>query len=161
MAHGLNTHQRRTAKWLNFARVCIPEDGIFRMNEGITPRTAVLVVDDEALIRWSLSEALTDSGWAVRQASSAAEARDVLAAMASIDLVVLLDLRLPDVADLSLLRHIREARPDAAVIMMSAHGTAQHAAEAAKLGAYRFVDKPFDVSDMVSLVNEAWDDTHR
>jgi DNA-binding NtrC family response regulator len=131
------------------------------MSKEIIPRTAVLVVDDEALIRWSLSEALSDSGWAVRQASSGAEARALLEAMAANDLVVLLDLRLPDVADLSLLRHIREARPDAAVIMMSAHGTTQHATEAAMLGAYRFVDKPFDVTDMVSLVNEAWNDSHR
>ena len=131
------------------------------MTDEIKPRTAVLVVDDEALIRWSLSEALTDSGWAVRQAANGAEARDVLAALGTDDLVVLLDLRLPDVSDLSLLRHIRDARPDAPVIMMSAHGTAQHAAEAARLGAYRFVDKPFDVTDMVTLVNEAWSDSHR
>ena len=124
------------------------------------PKTAVLVVDDEALIRWSLSEALADSGWSVQQASSGAEVRRVLDTLPPDPLVVVLDLRLPDVADLSLLRDIKSARPDVPVIMMSAHGTGQHAAEAAQLGAYRFVDKPFDVADMVALVNRAWAETH-
>jgi DNA-binding NtrC family response regulator len=130
--------------------------GILHMTAEIRAGTAVLVVDDEALIRWSLSEALADSGWSVQQASNGAEARRILGALSAGPLVVVLDLRLPDVADLSLLREIRALRPDVPVIMMSAHGTGQHAAEAARLGAYRFVDKPFDVGEMVTLVNEAF-----
>ena len=69
---------------------------------------------------------------------------------------MLLDLRLPDVADLSLLRDIRAARPDAPVLMMTAHGAPTEAAEAVSLGAVRFVGKPFDVGDMVRFVGEAW-----
>lgn len=120
------------------------------------PRAAVvLVVDDEALIRWALSEGLSDRGYAVSQASNGVEARELLEAHVGRPLVVLLDLRLPDVADLSLLREIRARRPDVPVVMMTAHGTSDDQFEAERLGAFRFVTKPFDVSEMIHLVGEA------
>ena len=59
-------------------------------------------------------------------------------------------------ADLSLLREIRARRPDAPVIMMTAHGTAEDARQARELGASGFVGKPFDVAEMVGLVSSAW-----
>ncbi len=120
------------------------------------PNPVVLVIDDEALIRWSLSEALAEFGYEVRQASSAVEADGRARALRADPLVVLLDLRLPDVSDLSLLRTIRAARPDAPVVMMTAHGAPTQAAEAVSLGAVRFVGKPFDVGEMVRFVGEAW-----
>ncbi|HYN06081.1 MAG TPA: response regulator [Vicinamibacterales bacterium] len=123
------------------------------------PRPAVLVVDDEPLIRWSLSEALTEHGYAVRQAANGAEARQQLEASLGQPLVILLDLRLPDVADLSLLRDIRARRPDAPVVMMTAHGTDEDARSAKRFGAFRFVTKPFDVVEMIDLVAEAWSAT--
>ena len=120
------------------------------------PTPVVLVVDDEALIRWSLSEGLTESGYVVRLAGTAAEARTVLASFDHEPLVVLLDLRLPDMADLSLLKEIRTRRPDVPVIMMTAHGNAEDAKQAKALGVSQFVGKPFDVSEMVRLVSAAW-----
>jgi DNA-binding NtrC family response regulator len=120
------------------------------------PTPVVLVVDDEALIRWSLSEGLSDSGFVVRLASTGSEARAVLQAFAGEPLVIVLDLRLPDVADLSLLREMRAVRPDVPIIMMTAHGSAEDAARARELGVYRFIDKPFDVSEVVELVEAAW-----
>lgn len=116
---------------------------------------AVLVVDDEALIRWSLSERLAEEGYPVRQASSGAEALTVLSALVDHPTVVLLDLRLPDVNDLSLFRKIRSMRPDVPVILMTAHGSAEDADEAMAEGAFRFVAKPFDVAQMTALVAEA------
>lgn len=121
------------------------------------PAPTVLIVDDEALIRWSLSEQLSESGYRVLLAQSAAEARAMLAVCGADPLVVVLDLRLPDVSGLSLLRDIRRARPDAPVVMMTAWGATDEAAEASRLGATRFVGKPFDVADMVRFVGEAWD----
>ena len=120
------------------------------------PTPVVLVVDDEALIRWSISEALTDAGYVARMAANGAEARVALASFGADPLVVLLDMRLPDVADLSLAREIRQKRPDAAVIIMTAHGTLEDARLASELGVIRFVSKPFDVQDMVKLVGKAW-----
>lgn len=126
------------------------------MNREKNPRPFVLIVDDEALIRWSLSEGLSDSGYDVRMAGTGADARAELDSLAGEPLVVLLDLRLPDVSDLSLLSEIRAKRPDAPVIMMTAHGTPEDAAQAAALGVNRFVGKPFDVGEMVALVGAAW-----
>jgi DNA-binding NtrC family response regulator len=126
------------------------------MTRGIPPSPTVLVVDDEALIRWALCEGLADAGYPVRQAATGAEALTVVAACADAPLVVLLDLRLPDVADLSLLRRIRTICPDAPVLMMTAHGASEDAAEAARLGAVAGVGKPFDVAELVRLVGEAW-----
>ncbi len=120
------------------------------------PAPLVLIVDDEALIRWALAEGLRDAGHPVEVAASGAEARAFVAGSAGTPLVVLLDLRLPDVNDLSLLRDIRASRPDAPVLIMTAHGSADDAAEARRLGAWRFVGKPFDVGDMIRLVQEAW-----
>ena len=120
------------------------------------PRPVVLVVDDEPLIRWSLSEGLTEKGYCVRQAATGAEARDLIEASLGEPLVIVLDLRLPDVVDLSLLRDIRARRPDAPVVMMSAHGTDEDARSARRLGAFRFVTKPFDVGEMVDFVRDAW-----
>lgn len=132
-----------------------PAREIVLMKREKLPIPTVLVVDDEALIRWSLSEGLSDSGFPVLVAGSAAEARRELHAHQG-DLVILLDLRLPDVSDLSLLREVRTTRPDAPVVMMTAHGAPEEAAEAARLGASAFVGKPFDVSEIVRLVGEAW-----
>jgi DNA-binding NtrC family response regulator len=114
----------------------------------------VLVVDDEPLIRWALSEGLTESGYRVCGAASSADAR---AALEGDDgpCVVLLDLRLPDVSDLSFLCEIRARWPDVAVVMMTAHGSSDDEAAAIRLGAFRFVSKPFDVAQMVMLVGEA------
>jgi len=120
------------------------------------PIRTVLVVDDEPLIRWSLSEGLSDGGFAVRLAANGAEARAVLAGSRGTPMVVLLDLRLPDVADLSLLREVRLKWPELPVVMMTAHGTLDDERRAAELGAFRFVDKPFDVSEMVRIVDDAW-----
>jgi DNA-binding NtrC family response regulator len=116
----------------------------------------VLVVDDEALIRWSLAEELAERGYLVRLAGTAAGARAALDVAADDPLVVILDCRLPDVGNLSLLREVRRRRPDAPVILMTAFGTPEDATEAKALGVWRFVDKPFDVADLVRLVGEAW-----
>lgn len=120
------------------------------------PIPAVLVVDDEPLIRWSLSEGLADNGYLVELAGNAAEARAALSVLGEQPLVVLLDLRLPDVVDLSLLAEIRRRWPDVRVVMMSAHGTSDDVTRAADLGAIRFVEKPFDVTEVVRIVGEAW-----
>lgn len=130
------------------------------MTGGKLPTPVVIVVDDEPLIRWSLSEGLTDVGYVVKQAATGAEAREVIAATKDDPLVVVLDLRLPDVSDLSLLRDIRTRRPDAPVLLMTAHGTSDDARQAMRLGVFKFVTKPFDVHALVDLVGEAWAAAH-
>jgi DNA-binding NtrC family response regulator len=116
---------------------------------------SVLVVDDEALIRWSLAEMLGERGYAVTEAG---DARMALAAIESAKEpfdVVLLDYRLPDSADLRLLEKVRRLVPTARIIMITAHNSPELAQGAAALGAYRVISKPFEVESLAALVNQA------
>lgn len=116
---------------------------------------SVLVVDDEALIRWSLAEMLGERGYTVTEAG---DARMALAAIESAEEpfdVVLLDYRLPDSADLRLLEKVRRLAPSSQVIMITAHNSPELAQGAAALGAYRVISKPFEVESLASLVNQA------
>jgi DNA-binding NtrC family response regulator len=119
-----------------------------------SPSLSVLVVDDEPLIRWSLSESFTDAGHSVTEAEDGASAVAQASDGHKFDAIVL-DYRLPDSNDLHLLETIRGLQPNAAVVMMTAFGTPEVTAGALKLGAYRVVAKPFDVHDMVELVTLA------
>jgi two-component system nitrogen regulation response regulator GlnG len=110
-----------------------------------------LVVDDEPLIRWSVAESLSDLGYDVEQAGDAAEAlRVVTTSPTPIDAVVL-DLRLPDMNDLSLLGTLRQLLPGAVLVLMTAFGTADILATARSLGA-RVLHKPFEMEALKRAV---------
>jgi DNA-binding NtrC family response regulator len=131
--------------------------GIFRSGGEIfmvNPNLHVLVVDDELLIRWSVAETLAAAGHSVIQAGDGRSAIDALKTAPDID-VVLLDYRLPDSDDLALLRNIRRTAPDAAVVMMTAHGTPEMVEDALALGARQVIAKPFDMHDLEALVQHA------
>ena len=104
----------------------------------------ILVVEDELLIRWSIAEMLTDAGHEVVQAEDAAGAVRELSSGTEPD-VVLLDLRLPDSNDLSLLSNVRRLSPRSAVVLMTAFGAPEVTAEALHLGAAEVMNKPFDI----------------
>ena len=114
----------------------------------------VLVVDDEPLIRWSLAETLSDRGHTVTEAGDGKEALRVVTDSANRPNVVLLDYRLPDSNDLSLFTAIKRELPEAPIILMTAYGSPEITAGALSLGAYRVVSKPFEVQDLVTLVQE-------
>jgi DNA-binding response OmpR family regulator len=112
----------------------------------------ILVVEDELLLRWAIVESLRDHGFEVVEASTGAEALTALGPFPPSKLGILLDLRLPDVDDLSLAQTLRERHPDALLIMMSAHSTAEVRARALSLGVDRFLEKPFDVSVLAAML---------
>jgi DNA-binding NtrC family response regulator len=115
----------------------------------------VLVVDDEALIRWSLGEVLRRGGHAVIEATTAAEAREAIRReSASID-AVLLDHRLPDSGDLRLLEEVRQRLPYTAVVLMTAYSTPEMVQNALDRGAYCVLIKPFDMFGVEALISEA------
>jgi DNA-binding NtrC family response regulator len=115
----------------------------------------VLIVDDEPLIRWAVREGLESAGYAVVEAGSAREALSSLGETAATAAVALLDLKLPDSDDLSLLRRVRQTLPACRVIMMTAHGTPEVLAEALREGAVATIAKPFDLLRVVRMVDDA------
>jgi len=116
----------------------------------------ILVVDDEQLIRWSLSSRLKDEGYRVLEAETAAEAlqrqRD------GVDLV-LLDYKLPDADGLTVLKQIKERDPDTLVIMLTAVSSVDVAVESMKLGAFHYANKPFNLDEIVLVVAKALETT--
>lgn len=133
----------------------VADSGIFTEGPGKVPTQRVLVVDDELLIRWSLNEGLARAGFEVVEAGDAQSALAWFAqGMAPIHAIVL-DLRLPDSSDLSLLQRLRELAPGVPVIMMTAYGSPETRDDALRLGAVQVVSKPFDVNRMVGLVADA------
>src|ERR671938_874816 len=116
----------------------------------------VLVVDDEQLIRWSLTDRLTQEGYRVVEAGTA---RDALARHEEGVDLVLLDYRLPDGDGLSVLRQIKEADADTLVILLTAHSTVDMAVEAMKRGAYHYANKPFNLDEIALLVEKALETT--
>jgi DNA-binding NtrC family response regulator len=115
----------------------------------------VLVVEDEALIRWSIAETLARGGHTVLEAGNKSSAvRTMRDSRDPID-VVLLDYRLPDSDDLGLLADVRRLTPDSAVVMMTAFGTPEVTRGALEMGAWRVVNKPFDMHGLEALVLEA------
>jgi DNA-binding NtrC family response regulator len=123
------------------------------------PRTAVkktprhvLVVDDEPLIRWSVTESLAELGLEAVQADCAASAlKAITTTPLPFDMIVL-DLRLPDMNDLSLVATIRQLLPETPIILMTAFTTPEISAEARRLGVRAVLHKPFELADLVSLV---------
>jgi two-component system, NtrC family, nitrogen regulation response regulator NtrX len=116
-------------------------------------RQTILIVDDEAGVRSSLTGVLKDEGYTVEAVASGEACLDRLA-RGPVDLVVL-DIWLPGMDGLATLQRLRERRADAAVVMISGHGNIESAVRAIKLGAYDFVEKPLSLEKTVLAVRNA------
>ena len=112
----------------------------------------ILVVDDERGVRESFNMVLKDH-YQVLMAQSGKEAIDIFSKN-YVDLV-LLDIRLPDVGGIDLLRKLKETDPGVEIIMVTAVNSIQIAVQAIKSGAYEYIIKPFNVEEVLAVINRA------
>jgi UDP-3-O-[3-hydroxymyristoyl] N-acetylglucosamine deacetylase len=110
----------------------------------------VLVVDDEERIRSSLRGILGDEGFRVLDTGDPAGVMDLIAR--ENPALVLLDIWMPNIDGIELLRRIKAERPEVHVIMISGHGNIQNAVAATRLGAADFIEKPFSVSGLLTSI---------
>lgn len=113
-----------------------------------------LVVDDESSLRTALFRILDRQGFQVVTANSKREAEALIAPETPFDLA-LIDLRLPDGDGLELMTRLRQTHTSCQVIILTGHGTIENAVKATQMGAYHFVTKPFNMEELVSIVEKA------
>ncbi len=113
----------------------------------------ILVIDDEKLLRWSLQQNLSKEGYTVITAEKGMEGLNLF--KEETPDVTLLDIHLPDVSGITVLQGIKEINKDSLAIMITAFGDIQTAVKTIKLGAYDFVEKPFNVDKLKILVAKA------
>ncbi len=117
------------------------------MTENGTENSSILVVDDEAAIRYSVSKTLQRVGYSVREAANGEDALECLRGE-TFD-VVLTDIRMPPGLDgVELVRRIKDTDPDTIVILMTAYPSLNTAVEALRLGAHDYLIKPSSSTDI-------------
>jgi DNA-binding NtrC family response regulator len=116
-------------------------------------KAKILIIDDEKLLRWSLEQNLTKEGYVVISAESGMKGLKLLSEDQPD--IVLLDIHLPDVSGIDILEKIKKEKKHPIVIMITAFGDIETAVKAIKLGAYDFVEKPFNLDKLKILLSKA------
>src|SRR5208282_3742165 len=117
----------------------------------------ILIVDDQDMMRDSLAQILAREGHEVVAANDGAAAVGRLGA-SRFDLLIT-DLRMPKMTGLDLMAEAKRLRPDMPVVLMTAFATVSNAVEAMKLGAYDYIQKPFDGEEIKLLVDRTLEHT--
>ncbi|TBL72622.1 response regulator [Paenibacillus thalictri] len=112
----------------------------------------LLIVDDQNGIRILLMEVFSSEGYETYQASNGKLALEIVKSV-SPDLV-LLDMKIPGMDGLDILKHIKQIDPSIKVIMMTAYGELDMIKEATDLGAIMHFTKPFDIDELRTAVND-------
>lgn len=110
----------------------------------------IFVVDDERIIRVSLADELKDAGYEVYEFSNASAALMQMKDLAPG--IVISDLKMPDINGIEFLKRIKDFNKDICVILMTAYSTVSTAIDAMKLGAYDYIEKPFDNEKMLMII---------
>ena len=119
----------------------------------LRPSDLILIVDDEPRVRDSIRSILEDEGYTVIEASDGREGLSRVAADKPD--CVLLDIWMPDLDGIEVLRGVKQLDGDLPVIIMSGHGTIETAVKAAKLGAYDFLEKPLSIDKLELVLRNA------
>ena len=120
------------------------------------PRERILIVDDEASIRHVVARRLEREHYEILEAGTGEAGLEL--ARTDVDLVIL-DYRLPGIDGLEVLRQLRQMNPEMLVILLTGVVDVRTAVSAMKLGAFHFVNKPFDLDAMAALVEQALETT--
>ncbi len=115
--------------------------------------TRILVVDDEHLIRWSLEQSLKKQGYDVMTAASGEEA--IRQVQEDAPELMLLDIQLPGMDGLAVLEKTKEIDSEILVVMVTALGVLETAVKAMRLGAYDYINKPFNLDELSIIVRKA------
>jgi two-component system nitrogen regulation response regulator GlnG len=119
----------------------------------LTPNATILICDDDSAIRTVLNHALGRAGYDVRTTGTAAGLWRWIAA--GDGNLVITDVVLPDESGFDLIPRIKRIRPDLPIVVMSAQNTLLTAITAAERGAFEYLPKPFDLKELVSVVQRA------
>ena len=115
-------------------------------------KSVILLVDDQDTIRFFLEKTLTQEGYETVTAKTGGEA--VEKARQVMPDLVLLDLKLPDMDGLEVLRQIKEIFPEICIVMITAFGDIETAVSAMKAGAYDFVSKPINLDQLLMAIRK-------
>jgi nitrogen regulation protein NR(I) len=116
--------------------------------------STILIIDDDDQLRASFKKLLAAEKYQVVDAASGEAGLDRLAHGLAPDLIVL-DIRLPGISGIETFRKIHRLDPKLPVIIMTAYGTTETAIEATKMGAFDYLLKPFDIPDMLAVIEQA------
>jgi DNA-binding NtrC family response regulator len=117
------------------------------------PEAKILVIDDEKLLRWSLEQNLSKEGYTVLTTERGVDGLGLYKEEEPD--ITLLDIHLPDISGIAVLEGIKELDRNALVVMITAFGDVQTAVKTIKLGAYDFVEKPFNMDKLKILLSKA------
>jgi DNA-binding NtrC family response regulator len=117
-------------------------------------RASILIVDDEEIVRRSHLRSLAGTGCHTEAAADGSEALQVMERR-PFD-VVLLDLRLPGLDGMEVLKTIKSRWPDSEVVVITGYPSIESAKEAVRLGAQNYIAKPVGPDDLIRAANEAW-----
>ncbi len=114
---------------------------------------SILIVEDEKILRISLTDALKGEGYTVL---AVADGKDALSALQQCAFSLLItDIRLPDISGMEILRQSLQISPATPVVMMTGYGNIKDAVESMRIGAFDYITKPFDLDEMFVTVQKA------
>lgn len=120
----------------------------------MTENIKVLVADDEEVVRRSYARTLAQTRWKVQTVLDGAQALELMAQGGPFD-VVLLDLRMPGMDGMSVLKAIKERWPETEVVIITGYPSLETAKEAVTLGAYDYIAKPVGPDEILSAATRA------
>ena len=113
----------------------------------------ILIVDDEASMRRNIVDYLSMKGYSLLEAESGEEAIEIITST-PLDLIIL-DINLPKMSGLDVLKLTKKDNPDLPCLLLTAYGTSDKAIKAMKLGAFDYLEKPFELDEFQMIIERA------